>query len=308
MNKVFKANGKLLLTGEYLVVNGARALVLPLFAGQKMSVNRSITMKHILWKSYQLEKLWFQCEINQDDFKIITTTNEQIAEKLITLFKAIKKINSMAFLSDNGIEFITELDFLREWGWGSSSTLLSLLSQWSDTNPYELYFQLFSGSAFDIAASYIQKPFLYRLQDNRPEITETGFDPPYKENLFFVYLGEKQHSEREIKSYKKKYKPDMKLIDRISGIGEEILSCGELNQFEQLISEHEELMSGFLHRKPVKKKMFSDYTEGLVKSLGAWGGDFALFTCSAGREYLEDYLEKKKVPTLFSFQEIVRNL
>ena len=185
MSQVFKANGKLLLTGEYLVVNGARALVLPLLAGQKMIVKKSTAKKHILWESFQLGKLWFQCEIDPDNFKIIATTDGQIGEKLITLFKTIKKINSMAFPSYNGIEFATELDFPGEWGWGSSSTLLSLLSQWSDIDPYEIYFQQFSGSAFDIAASYIPKPFLYRLWDNRPEIKETGFDPPYKKNLFF---------------------------------------------------------------------------------------------------------------------------
>lgn len=308
MNQVYNANGKILLTGEYLVVDGAKALVLPLVFGQKLSVknNPSVTNR-ITWKSFQLGNLWFQCEIDFEKLEIIKTTDEQIAEKLLRIFKEIIKVNRKVFHSEGGKEFETELDFPQNWGWGSSSTLLVLLSQWSGTDPFKLYFQLFSGSAYDIAAAYNTKPFFYWLQNNQPVIQETSFNPLFKDYLYFVFLGKKQLSEQEIKHYKLNYRPDRKLINRISEISENVAMCNELVQFERLITEHEEIMSCFLRRPSVKMEMFSDYAGGAIKSLGAWGGDFVLFTCFAGRKYLEEYLKGKNLFTCFNFSEIVSN-
>ena len=51
--KKFYANGKLLLTGEYLVMNGAKAVALPTNKGQSLSVKyRPSNNPKLYWKSY----------------------------------------------------------------------------------------------------------------------------------------------------------------------------------------------------------------------------------------------------------------
>lgn len=51
----FRSNGKLLLTGEYLVLDGAIALAVPTRFGQKMAVTTSMntdTVSRLEWESY----------------------------------------------------------------------------------------------------------------------------------------------------------------------------------------------------------------------------------------------------------------
>ena len=60
--KPYRSNGKLLLTGEYVVLDGANALAIPTKYGQSLTVepNDSNT---IVWKSYnELDKVWFEDE------------------------------------------------------------------------------------------------------------------------------------------------------------------------------------------------------------------------------------------------------
>jgi hypothetical protein len=47
------------------------------------------------------------------------------------------------------------------------------------------------------------------------------------------------------------------------------------SEFQNLMLTHESIISKLIGMPPVQQTMFSDY-EGVVKSLGAWGGDFVL--------------------------------
>ena len=63
----FYSNGKLLITGEYLVLNGAKALALPTKFGQSLQVG-SIQDKIIIWTSYDADKnIWFETELAFND-------------------------------------------------------------------------------------------------------------------------------------------------------------------------------------------------------------------------------------------------
>jgi len=86
MKQTFYSNGKLLLTGEYLVLDGAKALALPTKMGQNLQVvthNKPI----ISWKSFDADgSVWFEDEVELD--KIINykeTSESSVKNTLLTI-------------------------------------------------------------------------------------------------------------------------------------------------------------------------------------------------------------------------------
>ena len=65
----------------------------------------------------------------------------------------------------------SELTFDKDWGLGSSSTLISNLSQLARIDPYELNNRVFNGSGYDIACAKSESPLLYRLIKNERDIS-----------------------------------------------------------------------------------------------------------------------------------------
>ena len=53
--QTFNSNGKLLLTGEYLVLDGAKALAVPTIFGQSLSLEL-IDEAKIIWSSFDENK------------------------------------------------------------------------------------------------------------------------------------------------------------------------------------------------------------------------------------------------------------
>ena len=74
-------------------------------------------------------------------------------------------------------------------------------------------------------------------------------------------------------------------------------------QFNQLLFEHETLVSRYLNREPLQKSQFRDFG-GQIKSLGAWGGDFMLVS---GNPETPSYFKSKGYTTIFKFTEILKN-
>ena len=60
MRKEFYSNGKLLITGEYLVLDGANAFALPTKFGQNLIVEKGSPQK-IKWTSLDADgNIWFE--------------------------------------------------------------------------------------------------------------------------------------------------------------------------------------------------------------------------------------------------------
>ena len=60
MKKEFYSNGKLLITGEYLVLDGANAFALPTKFGQNLIVEKAKN-KEIKWTSFNADgSIWFE--------------------------------------------------------------------------------------------------------------------------------------------------------------------------------------------------------------------------------------------------------
>ena len=301
----FYSNGKLILSAEYIVLDGALALALPSKFGQTLKVE-SITKNHCQWESYDADgSLWFKANFSLTDFNFMvdkpSALSAEIAKQLQVILQSVREMNPF-FLTDNqNYKVKTKLDFPRLWGLGSSSTLINNIAQWAQVDAYKLQFKCFGGSGYDIACAQYHQPILYRLENQNPVVKTTGFNPDFKDQLYFVYLNQKQNSRECIKHYQS-LKGEVKgSINDISNISKAMVNCDNLSDFERLISQHESIIGKLIQSKPIKERLFNDYF-GAVKSLGAWGGDFILAT---GNNDTPNYFKQKGFETVVPYAEMI---
>ena len=298
--RCFRSHGKLLLTAEYLVLDGAKALALPTTYGQTLKVEE-IQESRLHWKSLDPEEhVWFEgfFDLQSKHFDIKNDT----AHTLAKLLNEAARLNSDFLSKGHGYSVVTQLDFPQNWGLGSSSTLINNIATWADVDAYELLWNAFSGSGYDIACAQHDSPLLYRVEDRLPTVETISFDPPFKDQLFFVHLNQKQNSREAIAHYRALPKEQLaNIIATIDAVTHEILACTTLDSFERLLNHHEKVMGTLLQLQPVKERLFPDFS-GSVKSLGAWGGDFVLAT---GDEHGPAYFRSKGYDTAIPFTEMV---
>ncbi|HCO83183.1 MAG TPA: GHMP kinase, partial [Arenibacter sp.] len=97
------------------------------------------------------------------------------------------KLNPSFLSTSQGYEITTALNFPREWGLGSSSTLINNIAQWAQIDAYVLLWNAFSGSGYDIACAQNNSPIIYQLKNSRPIVHSASFNPTFKSDLYFVY-------------------------------------------------------------------------------------------------------------------------
>lgn len=299
----FYSNGKLLITSEYLVLDGAKALALPTKFGQNLSMEISDTYNCILtWHSIDVDKKkWFTCTINTSSFAIISFSDKEIAQTLQKILQEVRKINPNFLQSDADIDVTTNLTFNKNWGLGTSSTLINNIANWGNINAFDLQFKIFGGSAYDIACAQNNHAILYQLKDKKPTIESIDFNPLFKEQLYFVYLNKKQNSRNSIEKYKKFNTNKKSLITEISNITNQICTEQSFTDFEKLLKEHENIIAKVIGMQPIQKSLFHDYF-GQIKSLGAWGGDFILAT---GNQDSIHYFKNKGFETVIPYANII---
>jgi mevalonate kinase len=298
------SNGKFLITGEYLVMNGALALAVPLTLGQGLLVTETAQAGRISWKSYVNGKLWFEATFSSSDFGIITTGDSQKAEFLAGLLKQAHQLNPASLKLSNGYDVVSQIGFDINWGLGSSSTLITNIARWFEVDPFALHFAVSSGSGYDIACATTESPILYQLTGKKPHVEPVTFNPDFSESIYFVYLGKKQDSAKSIRNFSQKIASTKNENEHISSLTKEIVNAGSLQDFDKLIAEHEQIISAVLGVPAIKHNSFSDF-DGQMKSLGAWGGDFMMVTWPHDEALLRAYLDQKGLKTCFSFKEIV---
>ncbi|WP_191858815.1 GYDIA family GHMP kinase [Hanstruepera ponticola] len=297
-NSEYYSNGKLLLTGEYLVLDGALGLALPTKYGQYLNVETNDS-NFINWKSYdQNGEVWFKTilELNDLDSK---DSSDDLTKRLLQILKAALQLNP-DFL-ETGCSVKTKLTFPKDWGLGTSSTLINNIAQWAQVDPYELLKKTFGGSGYDIACAQHNTAITYRLIEAVRDIQTVNFNPSFKDCLYFVYLNKKQNSRDAIESYRQNTTDLTKDIETINTVTENIITCKTLSDFENLINTHEQILSSILNQKPIKERLFSDF-QGSAKSLGAWGGDFILATAT---ENPSAYFKAKGFETVISYNDLI---
>jgi mevalonate kinase len=306
-NRRFKANGKLMLTGEYLVLAGAEALALPLSREHELQIQKSIGRSALAWKTFVEGEYWFDAYFSLPELAIANTNDFPTAQNLRNIFLAAQELN-LEFLNKGfHYEISSKVNFNMSWGLGSSSSLLVTIAKWADVDPFDLHFKVSSGSGYDIAAAMTDRPVFYRLEDNEPVYSAVDFNPSFRDNIFFGYLGKKRKSEEAVKDYLNSGLGKSGAIKDITSISREVIHANTLMDFVQLLKQHDEIISNILHVKPIAQTRFSDF-KGYVKSLGAWGGDFALFITDYPRDYLMSYFRKKDIKTWFEYRDLIKSI
>lgn len=302
MKKTFYSNGKLLITGEYLVLDGAKALALPTKFGQNLIAEQSGNQE-IKWKSFDADgSVWFEETIPFSE--IISKTpfeNESVKNTLITILREAYQLNPNAILNSEGYIVSTQLTFPKKWGLGTSSTLINNIAQWFDINAFTLLKNSFGGSGYDIACAQNDCSILYHLEQGKPIVEKASFHPTFTENLYFVYLNQKQNSKSAIASYKEKRNNLETAKEIINQLTATILNAKDGNTFAQALEKHEKELSSILETKTAKESLFPDF-DGTIKSLGAWGGDFVLVI---SKENPRDYFLSKGYQTVLKYNEMI---
>lgn len=259
----------------------------------------------IVWKSYDRKgQLWFSGSFDLMAFECIDCTDQDTANSIQQLLKAACRQNSEFLSQWRKYTVETFLEFDRAWGLGSSSTLVWCVAQWAEVNPYILLFDTFGGSGYDIACADADGPVLYQFLEDELHIDEADFDPPFKKNLYLVYLGRKQNSRDALKRYHQSKAGLNGSVDKVSRLTESINSASTLKEFETLVRQHETLVSDIIGLPTVQSHEFSDYW-GCVKSLGAWGGDFVLATSERSEEETKNYFKSKGLDVIFRYEDLI---
>jgi len=293
----YYSHGKLLISSEYAVLDGAKALAIPTKFGQWLEV-KPIESPEIRWKSFDHNgKLWFETTLQLPTFK--TPTANDTAKRLSECFYAISKLNPSIFKTHNGFEMHSHLEFLQNWGLGSSSTLINNLAQWAKVNAYKLLAATFGGSGYDIACAQHPYPITFQKTLKSPKIEKAVFNPSFKDQLFFVHQNQKRNSRKAIAAYEALKKGEKLDFSELNAITNALSQTSTLEAFESLIIQHENLISELIQHPPLKTTHFADYN-GAIKSLGAWGGDFFLAT---GNE--QQYFKDRGYNTIIPYKEML---
>jgi mevalonate kinase len=300
----YYSKGKFLLTGEYLVLQGASALAVPLKFGQKMNIVPLQEKGIIKWETFVQDQPWFSGVFNLKNFNIIESSNQQTALFVRKLLQAGNELQPGFLTQHQGFSITNFLDFDINWGLGSSSSLLSNFAWWLGISPFALYRKLYLGSGYDVFCSRAEKPILYQLNKGLPVFRETDFKPEYSGQVFFIYLGRKQDSQKSVHAFLSKPVQYRNIIKRVSTLSNEMIGAESLDAFMQVMQDHETLMSAVLGIKPVKDDLFPDFP-GEIKSLGAWGGDFVMAATKMSSEDVVGYFGRKNMQTVFKWDEIV---
>lgn len=303
----FRSNGKLLITGEYVVLDGAVALALPSKYGQSLSLE-STSQKGINWIAYDHEnnswlKAFFSLEelLLKPDTSMLTT---DISEEkyLLAILQTANCLNPELLKNSSGFNVTTHLEFPKNWGLGTSSTLINNIAQWFKIDPYQLLELTFGGSGYDIASAQNNNAITYERINGKQNVLNVHFDHDFMKELFFIHLDKKQNSRESIQHYRQQSKSELEVdIKKVSNLTSQFLTCATLKEFELLIEIHETIISKIINTPKVKSELFPDFS-GAVKSLGGWGGDFVLAT---GKEEDMGYFKDKGYKTIIPFPEMV---
>ncbi|MEY2962779.1 MAG: hypothetical protein RL754_40, partial [Bacteroidota bacterium] len=180
----YHANGKLLLTSEYAVTQGAKALAIPVRYGQSLNYKPNTFSSDIQWLAKSADdEIWFWANFDLG-LNVIDTSSPEMALRLKPMLEVVKSHTS---LLDQAALLTTKLEFPQEWGLGTSSTLTSLLAQISGINALNELRGAHGGSGYDLACATAQGPIFYGLAESGPWLEPTKIDFEFSHDIGFVY-------------------------------------------------------------------------------------------------------------------------
>ena len=267
-----------MLTGEYLVLDGARALALPTQLGQHLRVARTDEADVLHWRSRDHRgRLWLD-----EAFSRALLSGGPAGEgrepraRIVRLLAGILAEHRLLWPTGTGLRLTTTLEFDRGWGLGSSATLAYLLAAWAGADAYVVNEAEFGGSGYDVAAAAAEGPLLYRTRGARRQVRPVAFAPAWLRGASLVHLGRKQDSRAAIAHYRAQSRAELRrYVAEVDALTEALLAARDAAAAADLLRRHEALIGYVTAQPPIGRARFADFP-GVVKSLGAWGGDFAL--------------------------------
>jgi mevalonate kinase len=300
-----RAAGKLLFTGEYFIIDGAIGFATPVKLGQKLEASEGTIADCLHWQSITDQgEMWFEAVFSLPDLEIIKSNDAPTALTLKQILYSCKSQNKNFLAQKQPVLVATRNEFPKEWGLGTSSTLIAMLAKWANINAYQVLNETMGGSGYDLACAYVEKAILYQRNELQPIIQELDYQPKFTKNLYFIFLGKKQNSREGILRYKELAKKNSKLQAKLSALTQQFIKAKTLASLEKIIVKHENLIANALNLPRAKDLYFSDFW-GEVKSLGAWGGDFVLITNEKSEQELLDYCNKKGFDVVISWKKMI---
>ncbi len=299
----FEAHGKFLISGEYFILHGAQGLALPLTKMKQWLEVEQTTSQSYQWIARETNgPVWFRVDFDEK-LEIQSSLDPKIAQKLQSILREIRSLKPHLF--EHGRVFETQMNFSAMWGLGSSSTLISLLSQWSGVDEFYLQKAFFGGSGYDIACATSDSPLLYRLEEGKPCIRKILWSPDFRNHLHFIYLGKKKDSRIAMEEFKKNNNSvTAEQITIVNDLTTSFVEATTLGEFQSAIHSHEKFISERLGISPIKEHHFADF-EGEVKSLGGWGGDFIMAATSLDETYVKSYFSTKQLPLVLRWEDLL---
>jgi len=278
------APGKIMLTGEYLVMNGFDCLAVPTKLGQWMHIWEFETPDGLSdFIMYQAkdnsENVWFETKILLPNFELVDPA--QVENIQVNRLVGILKMTDTEFWQEGkSYRIETVLEFDRNSGLGSSSTLVKLFSDYLNIDPLKIQFDIFGGSGYDVAIAKFQKPLIYWLTEDDSHWKYWKLDGSLTENWHVVFYGQKMDSRASLSGVQEALNDIAEddfytaQFDKILGMSKsatDMISLeSSLEMYQMLLAQALFLPTTYdlLGIKPVNK--------GLCKWLGAWGGDMLL--------------------------------
>ncbi len=286
-----------------MVLDGAKAFALPTKFGQNLVIEEG-NNQIIHWKSHDHDgSIWFEAMIPFGSVirKERFDASHNIKNTLIEILHEAYLMNSNFITQAKGYKITTELTFPKFWGLGTSSTLINNIAQWLQIDAFELLRKSFGGSGYDLACAQNNSPILYQLVDEKPVVETIAFEPDFLDKIYFVYLNKKQSSKNAITSYLNQRGNIDQTIQKIDKITSLVIQSTAPKEFALALQQHEIEMSAVLELQTVQERLFEDF-KGVVKSLGAWGGDFVL---AISKENPTSYFKEKGFEIVIPYNDMI---
>jgi len=298
------AKGKILLTGEYGILDGSRALAIPTVCGQTMRVEKT-TAPFVEWSSTDKNNHeWFKATFSISGFETLSSNDPDLSKTLAVILNTVNLLSPALFnAGGHGYKISVKTGFERDWGLGTSATLITCISKWADIDPFILNNEIFGGSGYDIACAEAAGPILFERQD-KISVHPVHYKPEFYKKLWLIHLNTKQNSRKGIALYRAQSK-SREFIDTLSTLTDLIVETQtDFSLFCSLIEQHEQAVSAQIGLPAVKSAYFADF-DGVVKSLGAWGGDMVLAASDRDSNYISAYFNGKGFTTILWADQIL---
>lgn len=306
-----------MLCGEYAVTIGVEALAVPVQLGQWMYVwefNSPLGGDRLIWEAKEKDgSTWlnehFSLPLLSDfvessvsdelEGQLLRNTDRNVIKKMLGL------VASDFWKAGKSYRIETQLEFNRNSGLGSSSTMISNFARYTGLDVQWLQQQVFGGSGYDVAVAEVGKGLVFWKQNDVAHWGPWSLSTQLTENWQVVFLGQKQNSRDSLSQVKirlQEIQNDNFLLHQLQQILAAVKMASEVPMLEAGLEMWQAVLSmGLDLETPYQHFGFQPIKGGVCKWLGAWGGDMLLVNAV----FAEKQREALSVYTSVSWNELV---